>query len=75
MLRITQPNFVPITFTLWRKVALSNLSILNDVNRLHEFSSAVDSGLLEQFRATVSARYREAILEDDAYCNIDKVLP
>ena len=75
MLPITQPNFLPVTFTLWRKVALSNLDILNDVNKMHQFSKSVDIDLLEQFRSQVSDRYRTAILEDDAHCNIDKMFP
>ena len=75
MLPITQPNFLPVTFTLWRRVALKNLDIINDVNRLHQFSKLVDIDLLEQYRHKVSERYRTAILEDDAHCNIDKMFP
>lgn len=72
LLESTQPNLMPVTFTLWRRMALKHLKTLEQENQglvrkddlLHRFSCLVDQKLLTQFRKLVCQRYKSVIMNE-----------
>lgn len=66
LLARTQPNYLPVTFTIWRRVALLHLPDTEDTT-LTQFATKVDLELLELFRQSVARRYRQAIISENKY--------
>ena len=59
---------LPMTFSLWRRVALKHLRELKPSHfDYYQFAVEVDLTLLEQYRSKVCQRYKAVIIKEDKY--------